>query len=316
MFLRVIPLTHPRRCLPLRLCCRLLCPPTPAPPNTTQAWPPHSVADALKKRLLLKMKEEVGGLLFDSDFDSGNLGRVEETGPNEYVCTVCCDCEGTPYVNTNSSWFYFRIKGGSRGRTVTLQVKTQNAQTKLYGFDMRPVMQVGEGSWSRITTRPETEVSPNQQTFFITWQHTFESSDPVSFAFTYPYPYEHLCSSVAQWEQSAKQARIVFERSVIGRSLEGRDLELLTITSPKGRDADKRVVLVCRGTHGVHLQGGGGGRLGDNLRNTQRHLPDTVQMHGSQGVVPALYHGCIPASLARALHALPSPRPCPPPCHS
>ena len=193
------------------------------------------------------MKEEINGLIFDSDFDSGNLAGVEDVSSStqeEYVCTVRCDCEGTPHANANSSWFYFTIHGGVRGRSILLHVKTQNVQAKLFGFDMRPVVKVGDGNWARITTRPDTATA-NQQHFLISWPHAFVSSESVSIAFTYPYPFDHLCNSISLWEQRAKQARICFERTVLTRTLEGRDVEMLTITGAKGREVDKKVVLVC-----------------------------------------------------------------------
>eukprot|EP01064_Diplonema_japonicum_P022277 TRINITY_DN3199_c0_g2_i1.p1 TRINITY_DN3199_c0_g2~~TRINITY_DN3199_c0_g2_i1.p1 ORF type:complete len:482 (+),score=108.99 TRINITY_DN3199_c0_g2_i1:48-1493(+) len=193
------------------------------------------------------MENTVNGLTFRSNFDSGNLGRVECIGGDDYMCHVTGDCEGTPHANSNSTWFHFEVQGGDVGRTVMLHIKSLNAQTKLYGHDMRPVVRKGKGSWSRITTRPHTVAT--QQHFVVSWPYTFDGTDPVRFAFTYPYSYCELKSHLAQWELLAKQSSIVFERSVLTKSLDGRDLDMLRITSPKGRDSDKKIALFTARVH-------------------------------------------------------------------
>lgn len=68
----------------------------------------------------------IGPLLFSSEFDSGNMGCVERLsntqaggggqlpspGKEEYAITVAPDCVGTPFQNTNRSWFFFSVSFG------------------------------------------------------------------------------------------------------------------------------------------------------------------------------------------------------------
>ena len=197
------------------------------------------------------MKQQVGGLTFNSDFDSGNLGKVEliDGSENEFLCNVRRDCEGTPHANTNSSWFYFEVSGGRYGQSVVFHMKTLNVQAKLYSFDMRPVVKKGRnGKWKRISQKPQTHVTSTQQ-FIISWSHTFDD-EPVRFAFTYPYPYKDLCRNITNWEQRARSIKkITFEKSVIATTLEGRNLDALHITSSKGRESEKRIVFLTARVH-------------------------------------------------------------------
>lgn len=63
--------------------------------------------------ICLGMNENVGGFQFSSNFDSGNLARVEkaEKGENEFNLWTSPDCANTPFENGNRTWFYFRVQG-------------------------------------------------------------------------------------------------------------------------------------------------------------------------------------------------------------
>mmetsp|Transcript_153428 Transcript_153428/g.490379 ORF Transcript_153428/g.490379 Transcript_153428/m.490379 type:complete len:968 (-) Transcript_153428:194-3097(-) len=66
-----------------------------------------------------------GPVVFSSEFDSGNMGRVERSPvvtrlpggtvkKEEYAITVAPDCVGTPGQNTNRTWFYFSVSFGEQ----------------------------------------------------------------------------------------------------------------------------------------------------------------------------------------------------------
>ena len=59
------------------------------------------------------MKDTVGNFHFDSEFDSGNLAKVEkvEKYDNEFNLWTLPDCANTPYENGNRTWFHFSVKG-------------------------------------------------------------------------------------------------------------------------------------------------------------------------------------------------------------
>ena len=48
--------------------------------------------------------QEVGGLVFDADFDSGNCARVEQRGELEFALWTRADAEGTPHQVRVGAW--------------------------------------------------------------------------------------------------------------------------------------------------------------------------------------------------------------------
>ena len=48
--------------------------------------------------------QEVGGLVFDADFDSGNCARVEQRGELEFALWTRADAEGTPHQVRVGTW--------------------------------------------------------------------------------------------------------------------------------------------------------------------------------------------------------------------
>ena len=59
------------------------------------------------------MNEIIGSFHFYSDFDSGNLAKVEkdEKNDSEFNLWTLPDCANTPYENGNRTWFYFGVQG-------------------------------------------------------------------------------------------------------------------------------------------------------------------------------------------------------------
>ena len=79
----------------------------------------YSKMNQLTKLILCKlftstgMNELVGGFYFHSNFDSGNLARVErnDKNENEFNLWTMPDCANTSFENGNRTWFYFGVKG-------------------------------------------------------------------------------------------------------------------------------------------------------------------------------------------------------------
>lgn len=70
------------------------------------------------------------------------------------------DCEGTPYENTNRTWYYFSVKGGRPSHVLRFNVMNLNRQAKLYSQGMHPVVKIGaSGKWERTKDRPSYRVS-------------------------------------------------------------------------------------------------------------------------------------------------------------
>ena len=127
------------------------------------------------------MEERIGPLTFISNFDSGNLARVERvkleennsSSPEDVDGTVVIipdydynvwtapDCAGMECENLNRTWFYFGVKGGQPGKLLRINIMNLNRQGKLYSQGMAPLVKVvpSRNKWERLRDKPKYEVS-------------------------------------------------------------------------------------------------------------------------------------------------------------
>ena len=217
---------------------------------------------------------EVSGFTFTSNFDSGNLAHVElssvgadsepecpavsrpststaqprcagpEAADYDFLLWTRPDCHRTEFENGNRTWFYFGLKGGPPGAVVRFTVMNMNKQSKLFSQGMAPVFMIpGLTAWDRIRDQPTFSTNENNFSMSFKFRNLEEPSYQVFFAFTYPYSYKELQSSLAKlekkhssthlsWEtlQSVPDSGVYFHRELAARSLENRRLDLITIT--------------------------------------------------------------------------------------
>jgi hypothetical protein len=201
---------------------------------------------------------EVNGLTFDSKFDSGNLRRVELGSVNDdsagegqnsasYKLWVTPDCWGTDFQTKHSTWFYFSIAGGKAGDVIEMKIQNMNKVPKLYEQGMRPVVRLqSEREWKRSAFWPKWEKKGGNVE--VTFQHCFEASpstgevEPVFIAFTYPYSFVDCLRKLHGLDEMfAKHEQIYYHRELLTHSIEGRRVDLLTITSHDGRTEEREV---------------------------------------------------------------------------
>jgi len=151
------------------------------------------------------MEIRCGGLLFFSNFDSGNLGLVEKVEkledeenegtnfivPPDYEFNVQTkpDCAGTEHENGNRSWFYFGVRGYASGKLIKINITNMNRQGKLYSQGMAPMVRQPphKSKWVRIRDRPRHDTVNGQ--FRLSFCHRFSEGRATYFAFCYPYSY-------------------------------------------------------------------------------------------------------------------------------
>eukprot|EP01006_Ploeotia_vitrea_P025961 TRINITY_DN58927_c0_g3_i1.p1 TRINITY_DN58927_c0_g3~~TRINITY_DN58927_c0_g3_i1.p1 ORF type:complete len:728 (+),score=33.06 TRINITY_DN58927_c0_g3_i1:68-2251(+) len=186
-------------------------------------------------------------LTFSSNFDSGNLSKVEALSSTEFNLWTSPDCEGSVYETQYTTWFYFSVKGAEAGQTLTFNLLNLNAQAKLYSQDMRPVVcsHPSAPQWVRIPGRIAHHCPKSTTQLKLTFNHTFEhDNNEVFFAFTYPYSYKELQEHLANWEtvhgsahltrQNPQPQDVYFVRETLLYTLEGRKVDLLTISNRSG----------------------------------------------------------------------------------
>lgn len=209
---------------------------------------------------------ECGGFYFIHNFDSGNLGHVErvpteliapslnaktnvvETPDYEFNLWTRPDCAGTEFENGNRTWFYFGIQATQPGALVRLNLINLNKQGKMYNQGMAPVTRTlpGKPQWERIRDRPVHSTDDNAFTLTFKYRTVENLKATTFFAFTYPFSFAELQISLNSIDlkmlplppmQSPDD--IYYCRECLIYSLEGRRVDLLTITSHHGITTDR-----------------------------------------------------------------------------
>ena len=172
------------------------------------------------------MKKTLNGFTFSSQFDSGNLDRVEAAGKNaagdtttttpgaefEFNCYTTADCAGTRFATTSRSWFHFCVTGGVAGQILTINIFNMNKQSRLYSQGLQPVVRVENGSpsqlqWGRHCVNVEYDSEDGEFSLTFSYELTpkHSANTCVYFAFCYPFSYTECQDMLADFD--AKYAR-------------------------------------------------------------------------------------------------------------
>jgi hypothetical protein len=175
------------------------------------------------------------------DFDNGTLGSVKEIGPGEFYARAFS--EGKPH--SGFLWFHFRVDGAA-GREVTFHVNpAPYSQDKTSGNGTRlPVVSEDRENWAGIESK-----SWNEDGSVLTFKYRFQHS-PSWVASFFPFPDAHILRLIEQFKASPH-----FQASVIGKTMEGRDMRLFAITDAAVPEAGKRVVLFTTLHHDLETTG-------------------------------------------------------------
>ncbi|GAB1609788.1 cytosolic carboxypeptidase-like protein 5 isoform X1 [Argonauta hians] len=207
------------------------------------------------------MEVSVGGLLFTSNFDSGNLGKVERVRRElqsvpigygnrlepdfEFNVWTKPDCSNTVYENGNRSWFYFGVAGAMAGQVIKINIMNMNRQGKLYSQGYCPVIYTVPGSekWERLQEKPTFDTVDGQ--FILSFCHRFTKMKGTTtyFAFAYPFSYFEsqnciselekrfsYCKNISSVEKMSENT-VYFYRELLCYSLDKLEVNLLTISS-------------------------------------------------------------------------------------
>ncbi|KAG1661123.1 Cytosolic carboxypeptidase-like protein 5 [Nymphon striatum] len=177
------------------------------------------------------MKCEINGYIFSSEFDSGNLARIERVCRNndvneqyhhhprgkergssaescedtEFNAWTKMDCEGTPFQNGNRTWFHFSVKSCHSNALIKINILNLNKQGKLFNYGMAPVLKEVRVScqgkicqccqWKRVKHTPKYKYSDGQSILSFIHRLPQATSTLTYFAFTYPFNYAE-CQSM------------------------------------------------------------------------------------------------------------------------
>jgi len=203
------------------------------------------------QRMTAKFQESRDTVItFDSDFCSGNLSKVTKgNNKNEYFLWISHD--SAPYLEDGyRTWFYFSVHGVPQGEQLTFTFKNLNVQSKLYGQGLKPVFRVlpnTQKKWRRIFTKVNYFIN-NEDQFILRFTHMFSNTpcETTFFAFSYPFSYEESQAKIddiqTRFAAASLEKNLYFHREVVCYSIEGRKMEMMTISSRDGMLEEREAI--------------------------------------------------------------------------
>jgi hypothetical protein len=182
------------------------------------------------------------GVTFTTDFEGGSLGKVVRVTDTYSRCILLGEVDQFGR-NRQVSWYYFRIDGAPDSE-LTIDFTDLAGEYNfrpgnhaitpdtppVYSYDGQHWTHVAKEDWSAVADSMRLKIKPAQSRLWI--------------AHVAPYTTRHL----AQLLETIKGAREL-EYQVIGKSVQGRDIPLLTITEPGRAQAQKKVVWLMFRQH-------------------------------------------------------------------
>eukprot|EP00041_Stephanoeca_diplocostata_P016834 m.333544 g.333544 ORF g.333544 m.333544 type:complete len:455 (-) comp20504_c0_seq32:749-2113(-) len=169
-------------------------------------------------------------LLFDSNFECGNLGKV--------ACVDRSDCASEYDISIRPDtrngrqriWWYFRVKNAMPEHTVLFNIVNSSKDKSCYRDGMTPVVRsTMHPKWTRLPTKALLYYKdPTRRSGYVaSFTFTFNSPEDIyEFAYCFPYTFTQLQEFLGAL--TAKRLPFV-TRERLTNSLEKRRVDLLTI---------------------------------------------------------------------------------------
>jgi hypothetical protein len=181
-------------------------------------------------------------ITFDTNFEGGSLGRVERLSQTEFRCHV----EGQHDErgrNRQASWYYFRLDHlDARPITLTLTDLVGEYNDRpgvvpagpdilpVYSEDRRTWRHVDQGQWDDTKKEMTITLHPRGPTLWIAHVPPYTPAD-----------LDRLLADLRRHPHAVVE--------VIGQTVQGRALHLVTITDPQTPDAAKRSLCLMSRQH-------------------------------------------------------------------
>ncbi|XP_061200831.1 BEN domain-containing protein 5 isoform X3 [Neopsephotus bourkii] len=173
-----------------------------------------------------------GHLIFDACFESGNLGRVDHITEFEYDLFIRPDtCNPRFRV-----WFNFTVENVKESQRVIFNVVNFSKTKSLYRDGMAPMVKsTSRPKWQRIPSKNVYyyRCPDHRRNYVMSFAFCFDREDDTyQFAYCYPYTYTRLQHYL---DNLQRRNMDYFRRESLGLSVQKRQLDLLTITSPEDK---------------------------------------------------------------------------------
>ena len=184
----------------------------------------------------------LSSMTFSTGFEGGSLGKIVRVTDTYTRCILLGEVDQFGR-NRQISWYYFRIDGapdseltidftdivGEYNFRPGAQAITPDTPP-VYSYDNQHWTHAPKQNWTAVASSMRLRIRPRQPRLWI--------------AHVPPYTTQHL----ARLLESIKGVPDL-EHQVIGKSVQGRDIPLLTITSPGGDPQQKKVVWLMFRQH-------------------------------------------------------------------
>src|ERR1039458_1227862 len=184
------------------------------------------------------------GLGVATNFEGGNVGKVEQVSPTHLRCAVQGQSD-QEHRNRQANWYYFELTNLPR-QPITLDLVDlageYNYEGPAYSVTRgtRPVFSYDGADWRHFS---DDEVSWDEREPHLTLHFTPEQ-DHLWIAHVTPYTHKALVALLGAFHKSP-----YLEELSVGRTVEGREIPLITITNPKIPDANKKVIWLMFRQH-------------------------------------------------------------------
>lgn len=179
---------------------------------------------------------------FNTRFEDASLGKIVAVGENEFRCAVLGQYDERGR-NRQVSWFYFRMENVAKRPLVLTFTELEgeyNDKPGAVSMDKtdQPVISYDQKHWTYLT-----DTSWDDEKKELTVRFTPEQ-DVVWVATLVPYTHSDLLKLLAEVDRSP-EATV----EVIGRTVQGRDLHMVTVTNPDIPAAQKKTVWLQARQH-------------------------------------------------------------------
>ena len=179
-----------------------------------------------------------------SNFEGGSVGRIEKVSPSHLRCAVVGQAD-QEHRNRQANWYYFRLENLLR-IPVSIDLVDlageYNYVHPVYAVTARtrPVFSYDEVTWRHF---PDSQLNWDAKEPHLTITFTPERNR-IWIAHVPPYTNKRLGALLTEFKASP-----FLERRSVGRTVEGREMTLLTIVNPKVVDPKKKVIWLMFRQH-------------------------------------------------------------------
>ena len=179
---------------------------------------------------------------FNTNFEGGCLGKIETVGTNEFRCYLPGQSDERGR-NRQVSWFYFRMDNVAKKSLVLTftdlageyndkpgSVSMDKEDQVVISYDQKNWTYLPSGEWNDEKKEFTLRITPEQDSIWI--------------ANLVPYTHADLLRCLEDINRSPNATVEVY-----GRTVQGRDMHLVTITNPDIPDDQKRVVWLQARQH-------------------------------------------------------------------